>query len=309
MTNKFSRIFSKISPAVLSFTLLITPCFSQSFDWEKISSDKFSVFYLDNDYNNAKNILNTLTEAYPLLRKAIGSELAFSINIFLSNSENVYKNIVGKNFPDWSSGAALPAHRVMVLKSHEVNQDIHKIAIHELTHLLIDQATHSKPIPRWLNEGLAVYFSGEKNFASTSLISKALMTQSIIDLSDIDYVLTFHKSKAQLAYQESYLAVKYLIETYGLESVRNIIKQIALTNDYDAAFTSAIGMDMYNFEYEWFQYVQDNYRWHFLADFEIYLWMSMPLLFIVIFIIIRIRNRKTLKRWESEDAFFDEDEI
>lgn len=300
---------SKIFPAIVYLFVLLTPCFPQSLDWNKIQSDKFIVFFLDNDYANSQNILNTLTEEYPRLQQAIGSELTSSINIFLANSENVYKNIIGKNFPDWSSGAALPAHRAMVLKSHEANQDIHKIAIHELTHLLIDQATQSKPIPRWLNEGLAVYFSGEKNFASTSLISKALMTQSIIDLSDIDYVLTFHKSKARLAYQESYLAVKYLIETYGLESVRNIIKQIAIADDNDAAFTSAIGMDMYNFEYEWFQYVQDNYRWHFLVDFDIYLWMLMPLLFIVIFIIIRIRNRKTIKRWESEDAFLDEDEI
>ncbi len=267
----------------------------------------FIVFYLDSDSKNAQNILNTLTEEYPQLCEAIGSKLITSINIFLTNSENLYKNIVGKSFPDWSSGAALPAHQVMVLKSYYTNQDIHKIAIHELTHLLIDQATKSKPIPRWLNEGLAVYFSREKNFASTSLISKALMTQSIIDLSDIDYVLTFHKSKAQLAYQESYLAVKYLIETYGLESVRNIINQIAISHDYDTAFLNTLGMGIYDFEYEWFQYIRDNYRWHFLADFDIYLWMSLPLLFIVIFIIIRIRNRKTLKRWESEEALFDED--
>ncbi|MBD3290794.1 hypothetical protein GF337_18450 [candidate division KSB1 bacterium] len=293
--------------AVLCFS--ISHLFAQSYRWNKIVSDQFVVFYLDNDRNDAEDILSKLQEEYPRLKQAIGAELLAPINIYLSNSERVYKHIVGNNLPEWSAGAALPAHRVMVLKSYNTNSDFRKTAIHELVHLLIDEAMNSVQIPRWLNEGLAVYFSGEKNFASTSLISKALMTQSIIDLSDIDYVLTFHESKAQLAYQESYLAVKYLIENYGVQSVREIIKKIAITNDPDKAFMSAIGMDMYNFEYEWYQYVRKNYRWHFLAEFDTYLWMSLPLLFIVIYIIIRIRNRKTLKRWESEESYFDEDEI
>ena len=70
------------------------------------------------------------------------------------------------------------------------------------------------PIPRWFDEGLAVYYSGERGLASSSLISKALLSNSIIPLEEIDEVLTFHKEKAQLAYQESFTAITFLIEEF-----------------------------------------------------------------------------------------------
>ena len=156
----------------------------------------------------------------------IGASAYDLVSVYITPTEDIYQQFVGKNFPDWSEGIASPSKNLVVLKSPDImseHADIGKIAIHELVHILLNKAVHGNPIPRWFNEGLAVYYSGEKAFASGSLISKALITKSIIDLTEIDDVLVFYQGKAQLAYQESYLAVLYLFEQFGKDKVKEII--------------------------------------------------------------------------------------
>lgn len=280
------------------------PVLAQQNNWLKKISSQFVIFFQSADQKNANKILQTIDQTFPQISQQLNISFLDSVTIILSPSEKSYSQFVGKNFPNWSGGAASPDQNLIILKSpsftHEERNNA-KITIHELTHILLNKAVNKNPLPRWFNEGMAVYFSGEKEFASNSLISKALITKSIIPLREIDKVLNFHQDKAQLAYQESFLAVSYLIEKFGNESMKIILAQLAQGNDMDAALVHAIGSDQTDFEYEWYHSIQKKYRWHFLLDFDIYLWIFILLLFIFGFLIIRKRNRLTMKRWEQED--------
>lgn len=273
----------------------------QDLNWNFIKSKPFIIYYLENDIINANAILKTLESSYPQLSTQIGYQLNSPIGVFLCNSEKTYNYVVGKHFPKWSEGIAIPENKLIIIKANNRGSDPRKTAIHELTHILLNGAVNNRPIPRWFNEGLAIFYSNEKEFASSSLVSKALLTNSIISLNDIDKVLTFNQSKAQLAYQESYLAVNFLIEKFGVNHIKKVVQALSLEQDADQAFLNAIGMDLWDFELEWLKYIKHKHRWHFLVDFDIYLWILILLLFIIGFIIIRRRNRQTLKRWEREE--------
>ena len=162
-------------------------------------------------------------------------------------------------------------------------------------------ADHSWPNSMWLNEGLAVYYSGEKGFASGSLVSKALVTNSIIPLSEIDEVLQFHVEKAQLAYQQSYLAVDYLFEEYGSDAVKNIIHKLGQGLNINQAFLDGINLDLWQFEDEWYEYIKRKFRWHFLVEFENFLWVFILVLFILGFLLVRRRNKRIIQQWQEED--------
>jgi hypothetical protein len=179
-----------------------------------------------------------------------------------------------------------------------------KIAIHELTHILLNQAVRGQPIPRWLNEGIAVYFSREKAFASNSLVSKALLTNSIIPLHEIDNVLSFHAEKAQLAYQESYLAVRFLFEHFGDEKVKSILQQLSNGSGIQNAMYYSIGLSFNQFEQLWLEKISKSHRWQFLMDFDNYLWIFVLLIFLIGVFVVRKRNQAKIKQWEEDD--FDE---
>jgi len=275
--------------------------------WESIAGSIFVIYFQENDLHNSKAFLNTLQTSYNRLSEEIGVT-SDSVFIYVVPSKKVFDQIVGRDFPKWSDGFAAPAKSLIILKSPNwmpPETDNEAIVIHELTHILLDRAAKGTPIPRWFNEGLAVFYSGEKDYAASTLISKALLTNSIIPLSDIDQVLRFHKEKAQLAYQQGYLAVDYLFRKYGSDAVKRIIHKLGEGIDFNQAIIEIIDRDLWEFEDEWYQYIKQKHRWHFLVEAENYLWILILALFIVGFLVIRKRNKRTIERWQEEEESSD----
>ncbi|MEE4311255.1 MAG: peptidase MA family metallohydrolase [candidate division KSB1 bacterium] len=273
-------------------------------NWSVIDSPPFRIHYIEPDRESAKLIGKTIDTFYPRLRTELGYSESSAIRIYLCKSEDIFNTLGMGQIPHWSAGFAVPGQKTIVLKTYTGRTAQVKTTIHEITHILLHGATGNKYIPRWFNEGLAVYYSDDKEFASSSLISKALITNSLIPLGEIDRVLSFHTSKAQLAYQQSYLTVIFIIDTYGVSALKHIVKALSVEGSADEAFKSAIGLDLSDFEKDWLKYIEQKHRWNFLIDFESYLWVFILLLFILGFILIRRRNKKTLQHWEEEDEFY-----
>jgi len=288
---------------LVGFTFASIPS-SGNQQWNRIASSIFIIHYQQNDLQNSKDILNSLQSSYVRLSREIGVTLD-SAFIYIAPTKKVFDQIVGKDFPKWGDGLAAPVKNLIILKSPNwmpPETDNAAIAIHELTHIMLNRAARGNPIPRWFNEGLAVFYSGEKGYAASTLISKALVTSSIIPLSDIDEVLQFHKEKAQLAYQQSYLAIDYLFRHYGSDAVKHIIHKLGEGLDLNQAFIEAIDRELWEFEDEWYQYIKQKHRWHFLVEIENYLWVLILALFIIGFIVIRRRNKRTIARWQEEET-------
>ncbi len=306
--KKFAKVIFIIKYLLLVL-LLSSSAFGRSNflntgEWERMTHFPFTLYFQETDSKNAENILNTLNENYPILSQQLGIELQDTVFIFISPTKKSFRQFVGKTFPEWSDGVASPSRNSIILKSPRLQPDYpdnSKIVIHELTHILVDKITKGTPIPRWLNEGLSVYYSGEKGFASSSLVSKALISKSVIPLSDIDRVLRFHLEKAQLAYQESYLAVRYLFNEYGEAEVREILNLVGNGLNLNDAFIRVIDTDLWEFETEWLEHIKKKYRWQFLMDFDTYLWILMGLLFLLGFALMRMRNRRKIQQWEEEE--------
>ncbi len=289
---------------ITSSFILYSNGFTENQQWQRISGSIFIIYFQDNDFYNSEKILNKLQLAYLKLSQELGVELIDSLAVFLAPSKQAFDQIVGKNIPNWSDGLASPMKNMIILKSPKwipTDKDVNAIATHELVHIMVDRAVKGNPLPTWLNEGLAVYYSGEKGYASSTLVSKSLITKSLIPLSDIDDVLSFHLDKAQLAYQQSYLAVVYLFDNYGVEAVRNIILKVSEGNNLNEAFIEVLDRDLWKFEEEWLQYVEQQYRWYFLVEVDNYLWVLILGLFVLGFIVIRRRNKRVIQQWQKED--------
>ncbi|NOZ60922.1 MAG: hypothetical protein GXO74_04505 [Calditrichaeota bacterium] len=303
--------FTNFALSLLLFSLLIPAVVCAGQVWKQLSASNFQIIYQREDAKNAVSLLATLTSMAPEISQKLGVTLPDTVSVIIAPTEKAYRQFAGSAFPDWSQGLASPGENLILLKSPRflhLSRGYDKIAVHELTHIALNQAVGNQAIPRWLNEGIAVYFSREKAFASNSLVSKALLTKSIIPLDEIDNVLQFHAEKAQLAYQESYLAVRFLFEQFGAEKVKEILRRLRAEEEMDQAFTGALGIDTAQFEQAWLRKISKTHRWQFLVDFDTYLWIFVLLLFLLGFALMRRRNRLKLKQWE-EDEFDDFDAI
>ena len=95
--------------------------------------------------------------------------------------------------------------------------------------------------------------------------------------------------------------MEYLIETYGLPKIAHLINELKGQNSFEHAFQNVYEIDLFEAELNWYNYIEKKYRWSFLLDFDTYLWIFILILFTLVFVAIKLRNRKTIKNWEEEE--------
>lgn len=304
-----SRHFFKSIYLVLpiSFCLLINPAgYSASqTDWNKLENSPFQIFYSNQDKFYVDELSNLLGSSEDDLSKKIGLKIADPVKVFLCSSDRIFAELTGNFIPHWGAGVADPVRSVIVLKSPSVTGDhenFPKLVRHELVHILIGQSVRfPEALPRWFSEGIAILFSNDEQFATGKAISKALISDSIVPLDEIDDVLKFQQAKARLAYEESYSFTQFLEEKFGFDGLVKLIGVLNRSHSFDKTFSEVFEADLFELELEWYQSLESKYRWRFLQDFEIFLWISILFLFIFVFVVIRLRNRRIMNKWEKDE--------
>lgn len=297
--------FVKISLLLLLlFTPFATTAQEAWFEWQAMYADKFNIFYHRDDSLNAIAISEILSDEYPSISAELGADVEAPIGIFIAPSKYRFNVLTGGAIPHWGEAVADPGKQIIVIKSprwtnSQGSQRV--IVIHELVHILVHAAAGEAVVPRWLNEGLAIYYSGETSHFGGSELSHAQLSEQIIPLNQIDGLLNFGQPKAHLAYQEAYLAVVYLIESYGQSAIPILLQSLKEKQSINAALQEAFGITFVQFEREWRQYLVEKYKWSFLVEFDNYLWLLIFLLFILAIIAMIIRKRRTLAKWEAEN--------
>lgn len=293
---------------LLVFLLFSIKCFAgqdEAIDWQVLYSDKFNIFYHQRDSLNAVAISNILKAEYPSISAELGADVSSPIGIFIAPTRYRFRVLTGGMLPHWGEAVADPGRQIIIVKSPRWSQstsNFRVVVIHELAHVLVGAATGDAKVPRWLSEGLSIYFSGEISHFGGSELSHAQLTEQIIPLSQIDDVLDFEQQKAHLAYQESYLAAIYLLEAYGQGALPALLQALRETGNINLAFREAFGISFLQFESDWRQFLIERYKWSFLLEIDKYLWLLIILLFFLALFAMFLRKRRTLARWESEDA-------
>lgn len=246
----------------------------------------------------------TAKKAYDQISAFIEDSLTHPLTIYVAENENDFKSKLGSDFPDWGIGAAISEHNLIVLRSPErfrYNRPFSEVLEHELAHIFLDKRVGNSVPPRWMDEGFAMLESREWRIGQDILIVRAVFTNSVIPLSQIENLNSFSSSKAELAYTESYLALSYFLDEYGKESFFRLLDYLSSGQGLDFAFSKATGESYITFQAGFISYLKKKYNWlAFLGD-NILFWLVLAFLLVFLYFMKRYYNRKTLKRWEYED--------
>ena len=278
---------------------------SSESEWNLIKEGFVRIQYHTYDADIADFVLRVIKKNFNRTAHIVGYGGLPIANIIISGSQDEFNTFTENLMPEWSQGSTNYDKSRIVLKSPSFTgvgeMELKRTVIHELTHFLIGAVAPPSGVPRWFNEGTAMYLGGEETFRSKILISRALYTKSLIPLNEIQNVMSFGSERANLAYAESRAALVYLIEIAEKESIKQILSEIYLNESFDSAFTKVTGMDPIDFEIAFRNKIKQRYRYYILAAVEDYIWLLIPGLFILAYLAVKIRNIQTLKRWKSEE--------
>ena len=214
-----------------------------------------------------ERVLDIVRTAAPELRATLGQPAADTIHIHIAATQEAFLTYTPGAIPDWGAGYAVPDRRLVVLKSPRVTgtyDGSYEIVVHELAHVMLHSALRGADIPRWLDEGFAMHMAREWGFWDRASLLVAVVSGNLISLGAIHGVNSFPEHKAQLAYQESALAVQYILRQYGESGLHALFDRLRFTGSIDQACFDAFGVSIVEFERNWLAYMERNYGWRMI---------------------------------------------
>lgn len=256
------------------------------------------------DENLAQEVKVILESSYQKISDFLEDSLTDVVSVYVADTEAEFVSMVGNSFPDWGIGCAIPARNLIILKSplrFKYYRPFSQVITHELAHIFLGKFSVEKMVPRWLDEGFAMYQSQEWRIGQDIAVARAVLTGSILPLSQIESVNAFKESKAQLAYTESFLAVSYLYGEYGEGTVKELVTHLANGTSLDLAFLRTIGINYLSFQLEFEKYIKTKYNWISFFGDTFLIWIGLAFMIVFLYVLKRRHTRKTLKQWELEE--------
>jgi len=244
--NKFET-----SPEIMHFD-------DDRFPWRSLTStisqgNELTLFWYEGSDFFAQELMDTCGEGLTRLTEDIGTYPERPIKIYIyASTTDLQKAMI---FPqEWTGGVAFTAFSTIAIGIPPSELDWGKRAlIHELTHLVVHQATFGPygQLPLWLDEGLAMYNEGELEPQYRTRLEEAVQEDELISVRSLCSPFSAEREKALLSYAQSYSLVEYLLDNYGQYRMLDLLTLLKEGSTYDEALTEVYGFDIEGLDASW----------------------------------------------------------
>ena len=138
-------------------------------------------------------------------------------------------------------------------------------------------------------------------FRDSAEVFQALLQGGLIPLREMGSILNFSAAEAGLAYTESLLAVSYLIHLSGPDAIASLIAGVASGDSFDRALYRTTGLTELEFERRFTEFARKRFGPAALLLRAEALWISMALLTLVAYLMMRARLRRKLRCLDDVD--------
>jgi hypothetical protein len=157
-----------------------------------------------------------------------------------------YKNVT--NSPDWSGGVYDGTIRLPFGALSEINAGLRSVLFHEYAHVVVYDLTKSN-CPIWLNEGIAEMFGRKQLADSKAMHVQTASKAAAVDIRKLEGSFTgLSAADANIAYQQSYSLVNYVVTTYGWHRIQQILTALGQGMEINQAVAAAL--QSYNLGYD-----------------------------------------------------------
>jgi hypothetical protein len=228
-------------------------------DWQVLSNDRLSLYWYTGDRVLGEALFDQANQTLDQIETDAGVQVDMPVKIFIYGSFSDLRDAIQVGAQEWTGGQAFTEQGVVVIGVAPSDLDYGLVATpHELTHLVIHQATDNPfgDIPRWLDEGLAVYMSGELDAdwrGYRELVEQRAARGQIMTLQTLSSSFPADSQQAGLAYAQSGLIVEFIIDHYGQEAMAHLLEIFSEGASYDEALQQALGVDTWGLDNTWRQ--------------------------------------------------------
>jgi len=298
------RVISSVMLVLLGWAVF-TPIGGESFSSRQ--TEHFILSFTTQDTVIADNLLAEIEEIRKRIIADTGRDFSGKTIVLIAPTIEAFQKLQpeGAKIPLWAAGVAYPESNLIILRSpfsvKTSHPDVMAIFTHEFSHIAIGRALSGKNIPTWLAEGLAMYESREWDFARTTVLIRAALTNTLMPLNQLTSDFPAENDRAELAYAESFMFISFLINRIGRVAFHRFIRDYSDHGDTEGALRRATGLSLPELQSKWLLYLKLRISWLPVVTSATTLWFVATVIFIAGYIRKRKQGLAKLRRWEEEE--------
>lgn len=187
--------------------------------WVTASGPAVVVHGAEADAATVRRVAEHAAERIPALSERLGVPFGPDVDIVVAPDDATFARLQPGHTPDWADGTAWPDRGQIFLHAPSSRRGdaapLEQVLDHELVHVLVGRAFGGRPVPRWLQEGLAQYYAGELGPRTAEVLTRAAGTGALLPLRRIAAGFPADALGAQLAYAQTADFVAFLAQRAG----------------------------------------------------------------------------------------------
>ncbi|MGC8786352.1 MAG: peptidase MA family metallohydrolase [Anaerolineae bacterium] len=224
------------------------------FAWKSLAGDKITLYWYGSDEAQARRLLGYATKSLARLQDEMGVRLDRPISIYVYQSKSDMSLALPRKSEVYDErtvtlGVMVDEGTLLLLGPHP---DVEQTIAHELAHVVVDLVTDNPyaEVPRWLDEGLAMYSEGELPAANRRALEEAIRRDQLISVRSLSGYVG-DPAQVDLFYGEVYSLVEFLLRTYGKEKMAELLAAIREGLYQEEALQRVYGFGLDELDAQW----------------------------------------------------------
>ncbi len=195
----------------------------------------------------------------------LGLRLKGQTSIVLMNESSAFREYVGN---DLLVAVALPhKNRVVIDYAHVMKRPFSLEAVlkHELCHLILHTNIMRGSLPKWLDEGTALWASEGISevimMNAQDSLDEAVLAGTTIPLRFLSDSFPEPGEQLTLAYEQSKSFVEYMIDQYGEDRFRLFLSNLKNGSSIEDALVQNFDYTLASLERQWLGYLKEKVTW------------------------------------------------
>ena len=214
------------------------------FKWKTLTKEDITLSWYRGDNALGRELLDAAVSAYQRLATEYGVERK-PASIYIYGSYADLRSGIGESAQEWTGGRAYSEYGVTLIGVPPGEMSFGRRAVpHEFTHLIVHRAT-SNPyatIPRWLDEGLAMWAEGELEADYRNALNLAIRTNRLLSLKTLASNFPADSRQASLAYAQSYAMINFIRTAFGPAKIGELLNAFKAGSTGDGALQQVLGL-------------------------------------------------------------------
>jgi len=224
------------------------------FAWQTVEEGNVILFWYGSSEAEARRLLGYATQSLARLQDEMGVTLDQPVRIYVYRNKSDMSLALPRKSEAYDDriltlGVVVDDATLLLLGSH---RDVEGTIAHELSHIVVGLATDNPyaSLPRWLDEGLAMFAEGELPVGNRRALENAIRRNQLISVRSLSGY-TGDPSQVDLFYGEVYSLVEYLLQTYGKEKMAQLLTAIREGLYQEDALQRVYGFGLDELDAQW----------------------------------------------------------